>query len=531
MGRLDLFFGKKVKENTTLNKNEMSKEKAYAVPYTNRRAWSDFSVLESLTPERLATILKDVRSGECPAEYLELAQDMELKDLHYRSVISTRKDAVCGLDIQVVPSSEDKKDIEIAEAVRRDIVENPTASLRTLYRNMLDSLSKGFAVNEIMWDTTGKTWKPKTYEWKDARWFQYDKDTGKHLMLRDPLSNELYPLAANKFIIFEPHLISGTQIISGLALPALFYFMLKSYDITSWAAFIDRYGFPIRLGKYGKKATEEDIKTLKRAIAAIGADFGAVIPESALIEIIESKNTGDTSEAYQKMAVWIDKQISKLVLGQTMTTDEGSSRAQSQTHEEVRDDIADSDLEQLNDCLNSQLVVPYIKFNFGAQEFYTRVQLYKPDTKSIEQIVNAIEKLGPQGLKVPADEVRELLGFSKPKEGEETIGGMVNVLSMNDSEGLTELNAVQLTHTNRTESSDPVDELLDEMDNDYIEITEDIVKTFEQAAEKASDFEGFKANLEKQVIEWEPEKTAELMALAFFKGRVHGDVDFDKDIL
>ena len=76
--------------------------------------------------------------------------------------------------------------------------------------------------------------------------------------------------------------------------------------------------------------------------ASIGADFGAVIPEGATIEIIESKTSSENTDAYQKMSTWIDKQISKLVLGQTMTTDDGSSRAQGEIHEEVRQDIAQS---------------------------------------------------------------------------------------------------------------------------------------------------------------------------------------------
>jgi hypothetical protein len=106
------------------------------------------------------------------------------------------------------------------------------------------------------------------------------------------------------------------------ALPALYYFMLKTYVVTSLAAFIDRYGYPIRIGKYGKKATEKDITTLKRAVAATGQDFGAVIPESALLEIIESKHAGETSNVYKNMADWADFKT-----GQTMTTDEGSNRA------------------------------------------------------------------------------------------------------------------------------------------------------------------------------------------------------------
>ena len=36
-------------------------------------------------------------------------------------------------------------------------------------------------------------------------------------MLRDELTTELHPLIQNKFIIHEPHLISGTQIAGGLA--------------------------------------------------------------------------------------------------------------------------------------------------------------------------------------------------------------------------------------------------------------------------------------------------------------------------
>jgi phage gp29-like protein len=240
--------------------------------------------MHRLTPERLAVILADVRRGECPAEYLELAQDIELKDLHYRSVLSTRKDAITGLEIKVIPAGDNKKDVELAGAVERDIVKNTGAKLRSLIRDMLDALAKGFSVSEIFWDTGKTPWKPAAYKFRDPRWFQYDKETGATLMLRAPYGNDLEPLKPYHFVIHEPHLISGNQITSGLALPALYYWMLKTYYVTSWAAFIDHYGYPIRLGKYGKKATEEDVKTLKRAVASIGQDFGAVIPESAVID-------------------------------------------------------------------------------------------------------------------------------------------------------------------------------------------------------------------------------------------------------
>jgi phage gp29-like protein len=155
MGRLKdlkkLFFGgPEARQYNTDSEDEKAgtEEQAAAVPYTNRHSWGDFSLLQRLTPDRLSEILNDVKHGECPAEYLELTQDIELKDLHYRSILSTRKDAVTGLEIKVIPAGEDKHDVELADAVERDIVKNGSAKLYTLIRDMPDALAKGFSVSE-----------------------------------------------------------------------------------------------------------------------------------------------------------------------------------------------------------------------------------------------------------------------------------------------------------------------------------------------------------------------------------------------
>jgi len=508
-----------------------SDEQASAVQYTNRHPWGDFSLLNSLTPERLATILNDVRRGECPAEYLELSQDIELRDLHYRSVLSTRKDAITGLEIKVIPAGEGEKEKELAEAVERDIVKNSSAKLRSLLRNMLDALGKGFSVNEIIWDTGSVPWKPKAYKFRDPRWFQYDRETGDNLMLRAPYGNDLEQLKPFQFVVHEPHLISGKQITAGLALPALFYWMLKTYNVTSWAAFIDRYGYPIRIGKYGKKFTEEDRVTLKRAVAAIGQDFGAIIPESAQLEIIESKSTGEKSNVYNNMADWIDKQISKLVLGQTMTTDEGASRAQSETHEKVRDDIADSDIQQIVDTLNAALTVPYINLNFGEQSEYPKIDLFKPDEKNIEQIITAVKELGPLGLEVKADEVRSLIGLSNPDPKDEVIGGRSSY-PQDPSTNLDDLNSarkIALNSAANNEPADSVDELDAENENGYVAISDEIASVIEKAADAAVDFESFQKELTKLVTGWAPDKIAECIAVATFKARALGSAEFDDE--
>jgi phage gp29-like protein len=469
-----------------------------------------------------------VRRGECPAEYLELAQDIELKDLHYRSVLSTRKDAVTGLEIKIIPAADDKRSAELADFVERDIVKNSKAKLRILIRDMLDAIAKGFSVNEIIWDTSGARWKPTAYKFRDPRWFQYDKETGSRLMLRAPYGNELEPLKPYNFVIHEPHLISGNQITAGIALPALYFWMLKSYDVTSWAAFIDRYGYPIRIGKYGKKFTEADKLTLKRAVANIGQDFGAIIPESAILEIIESKHASETSNVYQHMADWIDKQISKLILGQTMTADDGASLAQSKTHEEVRQDIADSDVMQIVDTINAALVVPYIDLNFGKPDEYPRIDLFKPDEKNIEQIISAVEKLGPQGLKVKADELRSLIGLSSPEEGDEVIGGRGAAAPIQENEPppAPELNlAINAAQNADAADDDELDALIDA--DGYTAVSDEIAEVIEKAADTATDFDSFRKELEKLVSAWPPDKIAECIAVATFKARALGAAEFD----
>ena len=68
-----------------------------------------------------------------------------------------------------------------------------------------------------------------------------------------------------------------------------------------------------------------------------------------------------------RLAEWLDRQTSKAVLGQTMTTDDGSSQAQATVHNEVRHDILKSDARQLANTLNRDLIQPYVDLNFGPQ--------------------------------------------------------------------------------------------------------------------------------------------------------------------
>ena len=64
-----------------------------------RNIYSSMHPSAGLTPERLTQILREAEFGD-PFLYLELAEEMEEKDLHYLAVLNTRTEAVAQLDLE-----------------------------------------------------------------------------------------------------------------------------------------------------------------------------------------------------------------------------------------------------------------------------------------------------------------------------------------------------------------------------------------------------------------------------------------------
>lgn len=406
--------------NRPVQKQLLSQEVAKPSLTGVRSIWNHPQVTGGLTPERLARLLRSAAEGDADAQ-LTLAEEMEEKDLHYASVLGTRKRAVARLPIVIEAASDDPKDIKLADEVRELFKRRGT---KGMIEESLDALGKGYSAVEIMWDRSRQPWRPGRYEFRDPRFFQFDRETLRELRLKDEsdLLNGL-PLPPYKFIVHTPRLKAGIPIRGGLARLAAWSFVFKNFTVKDMVAFCEVFGLPLRVGKYRPGETEDNIAILKAAVANLGSDAAAVIPEGMLIEFIELAKTSGGELLFISVANWFDKQLSKAILGQTMTADDGSSKSQAQVHDEVRTDIRDADAEQLAETLERDLVIPYIDLNHGPQTNYPRVCLREPDQTDIPVMAEALAKLIPLGgLRVEASQVLDKLGFADPAKDAVCLG-------------------------------------------------------------------------------------------------------------
>ena len=283
--------------------------------------------------------------------------------------------------------------------------------------DILDCIGKGYSMTEILWDTSEGQWMPLRLEYRDPRWFRFDRNDLATPMMLDQGGQEL-PLPGFKFIYAAIKAKSGITLRSGLARVAAWGWMFKAYTQRDWAIFTQTYGQPLRLGKFGPNASESDKETLFRAVSNIAGDCAAIIPEAMVIEFIENKSIGASSDLYLKRADWLDQQISKAVLGQTATTDAVTGGLGSgKEHREVQKSIQTADARALAGIINRDLIRPWMQLNFGPLKVYPRLKIEEPEQEDLAAFSTAIGGLVDRGLEIDQGEVRDKFGLSDPKPG------------------------------------------------------------------------------------------------------------------
>ncbi|MCM1258432.1 MAG: DUF935 domain-containing protein [Roseburia sp.] len=372
-----------------------------------------------LTPKRLARIFKAADDGDV-SEQMELFEEMEEKDPHLFSQLQTRKLAVTGIDWEIQPFSDDELDKQVAAFIDKQL--NSIENLDDIFIDMLDAIGKGVSVMEIEWDVDVDGANIiKDIEYVHPKKLVWNCQTDEmEICTREFPSGVSLP--ENKFVVHKYKAKSGHASRNGILRVVSWMYLFKNYDVKDWVAFCEVFGMPLRLGKYSAAASDDDKKALMEAIYSLGSDAAGIVPDSTVIEFIESQKTTSV-EIYEKLARYCDEQVSKAVLGQTLSSDSGGgSYAQGKVHNEVRHDLTVADAKALAVTVRRDIIRPLVEYNFG---YNVDMPFFLFDCQEAEDQKETVEiyktLVCDMGLKVPESHIYKKFNIPKPEDGEDVL--------------------------------------------------------------------------------------------------------------
>lgn len=368
-----------------------------------------------LTPSKLARIFRQADEGDI-LQQAELFEEMEEKDPHLFSQLQTRKNAVTGLDYEIIPFGEDEYDKEIAEFVSNEL--QALESLEDCMMDALDAIGKGISVCEIIWEQSNEKVSIQEIKWRHQKCFYWDSFDNFRVITKEHPEGMIVP--ENKYIIHRYKARSGHPSRAGVLRVVAWMYLFKNYDLKDWVSFCEIFGMPLRLGKYNPSASEDDKRALMDALVRIGTDAAGMIPEGTTIDFKEaSKST--SIDVYERLARYCDEQMSKAILGQTLTSDSGGgSFAQSKTHNEVRHDLTVADCKSLAATLRRDLIRPLVFFNFGEEKRIPYIRYDCEEAGDLKETAEMYKSLiCDMGLKIPTSHLYKKFSIPKPENGEE----------------------------------------------------------------------------------------------------------------
>ena len=329
---------------------------------TRKRALNFYS-LANILPDPDIVLRKQ---GKDIRIYKEL-----LCDPHVFACTQSRKAGVLSLDWEINRGLDKDKNAEAIEKLLRKL------NVHKLISDILEATQFGYQPLEIMWKKTksGHVFPEKVIA-KPPEWFCFDDDNNLKFRTKSNYYGEIVPdkkflLAQNNPSYNNPY---GERTLSRVFWPVTF----KKGGLKFWVVFTEKYGMPHLIGKHPRGATKEETNTLADMLEDMVQDAIAVIPDDSSVEIQEANKTS-SADIYEKLIDKMNAEISKAVLGQTLTTEIGTtgSYAASNTHMKVRQDIIDSDRKLVESVIN-QLIQWIYEINFSNEDVPI-FEMYAPE--------------------------------------------------------------------------------------------------------------------------------------------------------
>lgn len=272
----------------------------------------------------------------------------------YRNMVdahlgSVRRKRIAAVKARPWILEDGKADAKTSKRVRTHL---ESLKMRSIVAGILDAVFYGYSVLEVVWDIVDGWIVPVRVVDKPQEWFSFGIQS--QLQLRNRLGR-FEDVPERKFLV-ATHQASyanpyGTPLLSECFWPLAF----KKGGLKFWAQFCEKWGSAKAIGKVPASTSTSDKQKLARQLAGLIRDAVGVIPDNATIEVLEATGKSGSGDLYQGLVKWADADMSKSVLGETLTTEQGpnGARAATEVHNEVRGDLAQDDANLVEETMNT----------------------------------------------------------------------------------------------------------------------------------------------------------------------------------
>ena len=381
-----------------------------------------------LTPTRLAAILREADDGSLSTA-MELFEEMEEKDAHLFSVANIRRLALTGLDWRIVSAADlhegiDRRAADEAAHYCRGVLAQ-IDTLDEVLQHLSLASGRNIAIAELVWESVNGNLRPVDVVPVDFTRIVFD-DLDRLRILTEAEPFDGIALPPNKFIVHTPHSVTGHPQRGGLLRVTAMAYLAKNLALKDWMIFAEVFGMPVRIARYEPSATQEEKRELLRMLESLGSHAAGVFSRAVELQVFEA-NRGTGGPPFERLIEFLNREMSKAWLGQTLTTDVSGQKgtiAATQVHELVRKDVLADDARKEARTLRRDLLAPMTRLHFGPVHpvpYFRRKLSQTVDTRRFSEVVDtAVNRLG---LKVPESFVHDALGLPQAGQKDAAVPG------------------------------------------------------------------------------------------------------------
>jgi phage gp29-like protein len=308
-------------------------------------------------------------------ELLRTYQDTML-DTHISSQLSKRADKTLNKPF-IIKNAEGEKDDDWTEKFNR-------TDLVNIYRWILESVPYGHSLIEL-----GN--------------IVDDMPLGSELVLREnviPETGEIktntqdfqgWPYRTSPWYIEAGDRIGNDKL--GLLMKLSPLAIMKRASLFSWYEFNELYGKPWPILKTARTDGSRDELTAQLANLGTGTTITLSAEEEETLELI-SPSEGAAFKSFEDFLRWVNEEISKLISHETMTSENGSSLSQSETHLQIFEEVARVDEWLLTTTMNDSMIPNLRAIGVQIPEGYTWAVEQIENTNQLFEMVKGFAESG-----------------------------------------------------------------------------------------------------------------------------------------